>query len=743
MELPLGLSAGLKRILLFGLLLGCAGGCRSWHESSPPPLAPEPARPSAGTLSPSSLTDSDAGRVREVLASARLPAETGLGASAWTRRPAGAEETASRFGWRYPALDAIIGRPASGTPDWETLAKDPDPIVAANAAMGLARLGRAAPAGALTAAVRDPTLPFEMRCAAAESLGAVDTPEATEAIRELITQYGDYTPKGRSTYLGELHAELIRGLASRVDPCRDEMVLAAIRSPQPRVRLEAVAAVAASEPGELPRAAADARLDGDAAVRAAAIRAIVRHEHPKRLEYAARALRDMDRGPREAAIESLACLNDPESLALLETVMTDGGELDRAAAVAAFAARGAKNALFAAAKDKSARVRIALAKSLGGCPGPEAEEVARGLLSDPSGQVRAEVVAGIANWPLRQAGPILLDAMALRTTQARHAAASRLADQWPPALEFPVDADAAERDRALAVLRARYAEEVGFPSAVKVLRETAPKPASLEELAAAAELASADAGIRQSAARTLAALAVENRLQPGSVAALVEIALREDDPLFWQAALEAVAKDGSADAARLARAGLGHPVPDVRRRACVYLAAHPNVAEAPFLLPLLQDKSAQVASAAIIAIGACGPDCGPAVVKGLESLLGGGDEMLRTEAAAVLASWDVPSGMRALDRAALSEAPSVRQRAAEAMGESADPAFLPYLIRLLDDRQHIRVAALAALSKTLGDETAGIGDMLTVTEKVTRWKIWYEKEGGTRTADRAGSPPKE
>ncbi len=745
MELPRGLLTGLKRIALPGALFWCAG-CRSWQDGTPPSFFSERRAPvvsAENLLLPDSAPSPADAQIREVLAAARVPSATGLGASVWTRRLAGDKEAPSEFRWRYPSLDSLLGTPEDAAPDWEALAEDPHPVVAANAAMAMVRLGRDAPSAGLIAAVADPTLPFEMRCAAAESLGVIRTPEATDAIRELIGRYGDYTPKGRSGYLGELHAELVRGLAERVDPCRDEMVLAAMRSPRPEVRLEAVSAAAASEPGPLPRAVVDARLDGQAEVRAAAIRAIVRHGHPKMLEYAGRALKDTARGPREAAIEALGNLADSESLSLLEKVMTEGGELDRVATVAAFASRGAKGSLFSASKDQSARVRLAVARGLAGFPGPEAESVARRLLSDPSGQVRAAAVAAVADWPLRRSGPILLDAMALRTTEARHLAASRLADEWPAALEFPVDADANERAAALALLRARYAKEVGFPEESLTVREQASGAPSERETAAVAELASADGDIRRRAARTLAALAVENPLHPASITRLVEITVGEDDPLLWQSVLEAVSKDGSAGAARLATAALGHPKAEVRRRACLYLTTHPDAVETRHLVEPLRDESIPVAMAAVGAVGARGPVSDPAVLAALESLLGGSDEMLRAAAAAVLASWDVPGGIRGLERAALSEAPSVRQKAAEAMGLTADPVFLPHLIRLLDDRQHVRVAALGALSKTFGDETAGITDSSTVTEKVTRWKMWYEQDGGIRTVERSGPPARE
>ena len=762
-------------------------------ESPPPNPSPLDSAPldsaPLDSAPPAFISSEDTNAVRAILAASRVASDEGLGPSVWIRDtdPSNTNTPGNGFRWRYPALDDLLGRSDDAAVDWDSFVTDSNTTVAATAAMALARLGRRPPAEPLAAAVRDPTLPFEMRCAAAEALcaaaealsaaaeepsaaaegpsAAAKEPSATaeslsvvaevphtaaekrrvsegsdgvKAIRDLLAQYGNETPQGRRSYVPELHAELIRALAAHVDPRRDESINEALRARSSEVRLAAVTAVAGAEPNEnrpIPQGAVDARLDGNPAVRAVAIRAILRHNHPKKLEYAAKALKDMQRAPRTAAIAALGELSDDASLALLDEVMQTRGELDRVAATEAMSRRGAKKSLLAATEDKSARVRMAAARGLAAYPDPAGLEAARRFLKDPSGQVRAEAVGAAAQWPLKQAGPVLLDAMALRTTAARRAAAFALADRWPPAREFPVDADAEDREAALSTLRRRYGEEIGFPAEMAVAAE-APRPPRVEEMAAAAELASSDRDVRRLAARTLQQLANDAPLHAETINRLVAAVLREDDALLWHAALEIVAEDDSEDAARLAVGGLGHPDPEVRRRACVYLGAHPDPSRLSLLADRLGDKSESVVAAAVTALGAAGPDPGPAAQGALEQLLGNPNELFQVEAAAVLAEWKVRSGFRGLERAALSDAPTVRRRAAEAMGATGDPAFLPYLIRLLDDRQHIRLAALAALSKTIGDTEPGITDTLTTTEKITRWKTWYEVERGAHSASR-------
>ena len=73
---------------------------------------------------------------------------------------------------------------------------------------------------------------------------------------------------------------------------------------------------------------------------------------------------------------------------------------------------------------------------------------------------------------------------------------------------------------------------------------------------------------------------------------------------------------------------------------------------------------------------------------------------LRFAAAASLARLGSPRGPQALECLAFEPDAQIRQQVANLMGELGDKAFLPTLIRLLDDRDGVRHAALENLPRS-------------------------------------------
>ena len=94
---------------------------------------------------------------------------------------------------------------------------------------------------------------------------------------------------------------------------------------------------------------------------------------------------------------------------------------------------------------------------------------------------------------------------------------------------------------------------------------------------------------------------------------------------------------------RVAYAGVSHPAPEVRRRACLHLAAHPDPRHAVVLLPALNDSSPSVAAAAVTALGMTGrlDDTAP-----LRRLMTQPDLWLRLEVATALLRLHDPAGCR-------------------------------------------------------------------------------------------------
>ena len=205
--------------------------------------------------------------------------------------------------------------------------------------------------------------------------------------------------------------------------------------------------------------------------------------------------------------------------------------------------------------------------------------------------------------------------------------------------------------------------------------------------------------------------------------------MAEPDQLVWQSLLAAVAADSSEPSVRLAYAAISHPSPEVRRRACRHLAAHPHPQHAKVLLPALEDRNQSVVCAAVRALGAAGrmDDTGP-----LRRLLGTSSEQLRLETATALVQLGDAAGTAALQRLAYADDAKVRRQVAVVMGEMGEPSFVPTLIRLLDDRVAVSRAALESLPKVVGHDASETDDQspATTAERIRRWKLWFQRRHG-------------
>lgn len=257
-----------------------------------------------------------------------------------------------------------------------------------------------------------------------------------------------------------------------------------------------------------------------------------------------------------------------------------------------------------------------------------------------------------------------------------------------------------------------------------IYREVLPRTSAA--FAALDRLASKEVSQRRAAAEELAGLAAGRPLGRLVLERLAWLVVMETDALVWQNVFTAVAGDPGEPSIRLACAAIGHRSAEVRRRACQHLAAHADPGHAAVLLPVLKDPSPTVVLAAVGALGAGGrlDDTEP-----LRQLLATDDEPLRAEVAASLAQLGDPAGPAELERLAYSDDPAIRRRVATAMGELGDVQFVPTLIRLLDDRQGVRRAALDGLPKVVGHEVGDDedGSPKLRAERISQWKQWYRQ----------------
>ena len=230
---------------------------------------------------------------------------------------------------------------------------------------------------------------------------------------------------------------------------------------------------------------------------------------------------------------------------------------------------------------------------------------------------------------------------------------------------------------------------------------------------------------RRRAAEELAAAAAKQPLSRLAVARLCALATGETDSAVWLSGLDAMRDSGSEPAVRMARLALGQAAGEVRRRACEYLAAHPDPAHEVFLVPLLGDSEQAVVVAAIRALGAAGQIQDIDVLK---KQFASANEEIQLETAVALLHLRDTSGEEAIERLSYSGDIKTRARVAQALGTLGDARLAGILIRLLDDpKATVSHAALASLPKVVGHDLSQPGDGATVptTEQMARWKKWY------------------
>lgn len=558
--------------------------------------------------------------------------------------------------------------------------------------------------------------------------------------------------------VGQPLEPLLSGLqapdARTAPPFDPRQRLEALRSRVPQERLAALQAWNNLPPGPLPVEVIDLRTDPSPQVRAAALAVIAHARAPQALEYLTGALNDSELQVRTAAVAALGEFKGPEAQALLEKIAKNDTEVLRAAAVTALTNLDAQAAVMEAAGDRSWRVRMAVARALRRYGNPPGIALAHRLLDDPSAGVQQETVKAVADWPLAQSGPILLEALGRSGYMTRKTAVQQLATRWQPAHEFPIDGPPERREAVLAQLEQRFREEIG-PTDIALVSASATgdgtscktadylAPAlnsSLNAAVAAAldRLTAEEVLVRRRAAGELAKLANRQPLGEVVVSRLAALAVKETDPLVWQDLMAAVTADASESALRLAYAAARHPSSEVRRLACQHLAAHPGPQHVALLRSLLADENDQVAGAAARALGAIGRLEDP---EPLRRLLTHGNELLRVDAAIALAHLSDPAGLPALERLSYSHDSVVRRQVAAGLGELCGPGPIPLLVRLLDDRPEIRRVALENLPRVVGqDVTKRPGQPApNVTEQVALWKQWFASQAPASAT--APAPP--
>ncbi len=712
----------------------------------------------------------------------------------WSRsvQSPGGEEPAYR--WIYPILEDMFSEAEGRHHDLQVHTESSVPIIAANAAIGLLRTGDTCAAEQLAEAADNKKLDVEVRCAAAETLGRV--PTAIVLLQRLIDEevrrrsIDEEAGRSQATYSPTFHAELVRALGRQVHPAKEPRLASALSADNGDVRLAALDVWLQAPEATFPEQGFALRNDGDSRIRAKLLAVLAQHPSNNTLDRLTFALNDPDLRVRIAAIRALGTLRDNRAVTTLERLVADGVEGERIAAIRALADLGQTEVVIGAGRDKSWRVRLAVAKMLPDLPGDPDPQLAKDFLVDASGEVQHQTVAAIQNWPLAIAEPLLLDALEKCSYRSQKLAAESLATTWPEGralLEaFPFGQPASARGPALAKIRQAHADrkivpqkrtvepEITFsheqlaavvaslrtlqtasvdtpehseaiaslrragPSLIDVLEHLVDQrgvvlpdcvfealAAERSDFAIVEKLRRDDVQTRRGAARQLAGdFARLHHLSPLLIRRIADLGVAETDAVVWQYLLAAHAEQGDSQTFRLVYTAAGHPSAGVRQAACEHLRRHPNPQHASVLLATLNDASVPVVCAALDALGGCGVDVDPAPIL---ALLISRSESIQIAAAVALTRLGRPEGPAALERLAYSHNDQTRLRIAQVMGELALPELAPTLIRLLDDRHGIRLAALNSLSQ-VADCKQAEGTDLRESDRIDAWRQWAAAE---------------
>jgi len=644
------------------------------------------------------------------------------------------------YRWRHVGLETLTARATQDRPDLHVALFAHDPVVAANAAIALARDGDEQAAARLVEIATDESLDVEQRFAACETLGSTDYPWVAADLDVLLEEHTRRSQRDDVGYNPEFHAELLRAAAPHAGKIDRRWFLAALAGRHVNVRRAAVESCPAD--GNSQQLATLTQLlhdDPDPRVRGAAVRAAARSGAA--LETIEAALTDFDWDVRVAAIGALGEIGSPAAIARLEALLETAPDQARGHVARALAAGGALETVLALSTDSSWQVRLAVAEALAhptiaSRPHRQAVNVVTRLLTDRSAQVQWATVEALSRWPLEAAGPLLLLAIDQSGYRVRKAAADQLAALWEPAgrfpgERFPTEASAQRRGEAQSRLRDQWAAEFGIldhqalagaaeknKGASNISEERILRVIELIEAVGTAATATARSQSLEELARSgddlPEALDQARRRGANVPEAVYREVLARDDPVF--AAIDALTDRDPARrrtaAGRLAELGDGQPWPRLAlvRLVDVVLAESDSVVWRGVLAAIAGQGGPESNLIAYAAIGhgaadvrrracehlAAWPD--PRHEAVLLPALGDDQSEVVIAAAAALARQGASSEPRALEKLLASRDPGVRLEAARALARHGQESGRAALLRMAQDADpavRLRVAEIA------------------------------------------------
>jgi len=276
-------------------------------------------------------------------------------------------------------------------------------------------------------------------------------------------------------------------------------------------------------------------------------------------------------------------------------------------------------------------------------------------------------------------------------------------------------------------------EKCNIPESLdRVFAEVEPMFGEIEKLR------SDDLLVKRRAANELARLGTVNSPPKLAAKRMVDLAAKQDDTEVLVSILNALKNADPDLVCRLARPLLQSESAKVRRVSCEMLQRFGSGEDVALLKEALNDSSQGVVRGALLAIDTLlesADAADPSVVETLKAKLLQGDSAMQTDVAATLHRLGCAEGTDALRRLAASPDHQTKMYVAQSVSALDDPAFVPLLLRFLEDGNgSVRSEALRGLPKLTGED---IGRGGSTQEQIDRWKRWGKEQrqnNGTASA---------
>ena len=246
------------------------------------------------------------------------------------------------------------------------------------------------------------------------------------------------------------------------------------------------------------------------------------------------------------------------------------------------------------------------------------------------------------------------------------------------------------------------------------------------------KLRTGDINAKRNAAQELARWGAVK--SPSNLAAkrIIDLTARETDSMVLVSLLSSLKNADPEMVCRLARPLLQSQSAEVRRVSCEMLMQFGSAEDIPLLHEALDDSSDMVVLGALRAIDYLWDESADnsAVLATLKSMLHQQKSpTLQVDVATTLHRLGQPEGAEAVRRFAASSDYRVKAHLAVRVAQMGDRAFVPILIRYLDDSNGtVRARALEGLPMLVGEDIGRSGvsssNVAQTQQQIDRWKAW-------------------